>query len=502
VLTTSLPKRESYGSKTRAPARLNLQSRSLKMNNRSFLFLSLTVVVFTSALTARAQESAPSPVFTRPRVVNVAQQQQQSQPVAQVNAAPATTTQTPAPRQSPPQPVHVNQQGTTQTPSVSPLPIATPATQTSAPPRFTYPGVALQPAHPPSLNKFRERASEAQRMLKSRLMLTSMTPNTAFVTIAALEEGTSKIHTLSVPKETFLSRESDVVLTTTQGMNVRLQVVRPNYVNTAVVISEAATGKQLTPLVVEYPIEKFGRFREMAYYTSAHPALLSPEVTRHGQGYVRTMLDLAAQRLKAKGQNIAPEIVDIAERLCVVEHIDHDRFRREDRGKLYEEVYALYSLNELDTYRYSVSSAGAGGMVQMIASTYQMVRSAHPGVGLNPDFVAGMRNHGNALEAMLLYMQDTWNGLAFEPDVLNALANKTATRAELAAAGYNSNPARLPLYLRRGGAGWRTLIPRETQMYLQIYSSLEGLVQFKNRGGDKTQPTTQPQPSPFTIQQQ
>jgi hypothetical protein len=264
--------------------------------------------------------------------------------------------------------------------------------------------------------------------------------------------------------------------------------VRPNYVNTAVVVSEAATGKQLTPLVVEYPIEKFGRFREMAYYTSAHPALLSPEVTKHGQSYVRNMLDLAAQRLKAKGKTISPETVDIAERLCLVEHVDHDRFRREDRRKVYEEVYALYSLNELDTYRYSVSSAGAGGMVQMIPPTYQMVRRMHPGVGLNPDFVVGMRNHGNALEAMLLYMQDTWNDLALKQEVLDALSNRTATRAELMAAGYNSNPARLPLYLRRGGAGWRTLIPRETQMYLQIYSSVESLVQFKNRGNDSAQP--------------
>src|SRR5215213_3790701 len=39
-----------------------------KMNNRSFLLLSLTAVVFAPALGARAQEAAPSPVFTRPRV--------------------------------------------------------------------------------------------------------------------------------------------------------------------------------------------------------------------------------------------------------------------------------------------------------------------------------------------------------------------------------------------------------------------------------------------------
>jgi hypothetical protein len=352
----------------------------------------------------------------------------------------------------------------------------------------------LQPARPLSVNKFREHVAEAQRLLKSRLTLTSMTPNTAFVTIAALDQDSSKIHTLSVPKDTFLTPGADVVLTTAQGLNVRLQVVRTNYVNTAVVVSEAATGKQLTPLVVEYPIEKLGRFREMAYYTSAHPALLSPEVVKHGRDYVHTMLDLAAQRLKERGVVISPEIVDIAERLCVVEHVDHDRFRREGRPALFDEIYSLYALNELDTFRYSVSSAGAGGMVQMIAPTYVMMRNAHPSVGLNPDFVAGMRNHGNALEAMLLYMQDTWNGLALNQDVLDALASKNATQAELVAAGYNSNPAHLPQYLKRGGPGWRTLVPRETQMYLQIYQTLEGLVQFKNRGSSKSQP--QPLASP------
>ena len=443
------------------------------MKNRSFLLLSLTALVFAPGM--RAQSPAPSPVFTRPRLVSAAQQP--TQPTPSASATPAQS-QNPAPRQ-----------GTQPSPAVQPSLSAQPPPSAT---QFAVPYRPLLPARPLSVNKFRERVTEAERMLKSRLTLTAMTPNTAFVTVAALDQDSSQIHTLSVPKDTFLVPGADVVLTTAQGLNVRLQVVRPNYVNTAVVVSEAATGRQLTPLVVEYPIEKFGRFREMAYYTSAHPALLSPEVVKHGQAYVRTMLDLAAQRLKDRGQTISPEIVDIAERLCVVEHVDHDRFRREDRTKLYNEVYSLFALNELDTYRYSVSTAGAGGMVQMIAPTYQMMRNAHPGVGLNPDFVAGMRNHGNALEAMLLYMQDTWNGMAFNPDVLDALSSKTATQAELVAAGYNSNPAHLPQDLRRGGTAWRSLVPRETQMYLQIYSSLEGLVQFKNRGSDKSQPPPSP----------
>jgi hypothetical protein len=482
------------------------------MKNRSRLLLSLAAIVFAAAPCTLAQESASS-VYTRPRLVGATQQAQSTTHVPNATQMPARTPaqQTTGTQQSspavwqrqgtPPQQsgAPASQQGTAATPASQQI---NPATTPATPAQYVAPAVPLQPARPLSLNKFKERVAEAQRLLKSRLTLTSASASPGFVTIAALDPDSSKIHTLSIPKETLLTRGADVVLTTAQSLNVRLQVVRPNYVNSAVVISDAATGRQLTPLVIEYPIEKFGSVREMAYYTSAHPALLSPEMTKHGQTYVRNMLDLAAERLKAKGNTVSPELLDIAERLCVVEHIDHDRFRREDRRALYNEVYSLYALNELDTYRYSVSSAGAGGMVQMIPSTYQMIRRMHPAVGLNPDFVAGMRNHGNALEAMLIYMQDTWNGLALDPDVLDAMASKNATQAELVAAGYNSNPARLPAYLRRGATSWRTLIPRETQMYLQIYSSLEGLVQFKNRGNATAQPAPQTQVVPVPSTQQ
>jgi hypothetical protein len=61
------------------------------------------------------------------------------------------------------------------------------------------------------------------------------------------------------------------------------------------------------------------------------------------------------------------------------------------------------------------------------------------------------------------------------------LESKVATPAELLAAGYNSNAAKLPSYIRRGGNGWRSLIPRETQMYLQIYKSVDSLIPIKPR---------------------
>lgn len=330
-----------------------------------------------------------------------------------------------------------------------------------------------------SPNRIRSRINEAQRLMKVRPVPTAMTsPSLDYVTIAALLPETSQIHLIRIAKQTFLSKGAELSSTTSLGLPVQIRIVRANGVNTAVTVFDEKN-RSLLPLVVEFPIEHRGVFREMAYYTSAHPALLSAELMRSGQTYVDSMVDLAAKRLHERGVNIAPNLVEVAKRLCIVEHVDHDRFRNENRIALFEEIYTLYALNELDTYRYSVSSAGAGGMVQMIPWTYALMRQRHPGVGLNPDFVAGMRNHGNALEAMLLYMQDTWNDLSANEDVQSALSARQATTTELLAAGYNSNAAKLPGYIRRAGPGWRTLIPRETQIYLQIYQSLDSLMKPK-----------------------
>ena len=418
----------------------------MKLNSRRALF---AVALLFSAVEVRAQESG-----TRPRVVtaNPATVQEQQVPAAQTSA-----------------------------PQAKPAELAPSLPGFEADPQKKGPITFLTPS------VIQARISEARRMLKTRPMTTAMSvpsaqavPSIQFVTVAALDRETARTHFITLSKETFLTKGAELNTSTSEGINVNLKILRANGVNTALTIF-TADGKALAPLTIQYPIERGGRFLEMAYYTSAHPALLSPDLVRSGQSYVRNMLDLAAKRLREKGVAISPEIVDVAERLCIVEHVDHQRFRNENRAALYDEIYSLFALNELDTYRYSVSSAGAGGMIQMIPWAYNLQKTRHPGVGLIPDFVTGMRNHGNALQAMLLYMHDTWNELTANDEVKYALNAKIATPSELLAAGYNSNSAKLPGYLKRGGDGWRTLIPRETQMYLQIYKSFEGLVDLPSR---------------------
>src|SRR5438128_7987857 len=435
-------------------------------------FISILIALVLFAVTAVQAQTPESDPIRRPRVVGASKpkpspkfQSQSTQ--SQTPARPAETGTKPEKPSSAP---------------VSSKPEATESRSSTAAQREESNASRFL-----SPNRIRLRRTEAERLMKVRPLPTAMTlPSLDYVTLAALLPETSQIHLIKLAKQTFLTKGTELSLTTAQGLPIQLRVVRANGVNTAVTIFDNRN-RSLIPLVVEFPIERRGVFREMAYYTSAHPALLSPDVVKAGQTYVSAMVDLAAKRLRERSSPVAQNIVDVAKRLCVVEHVDHDRFRNENRIALFEEIYSLYALNELDPYRYSVSSAGAGGMVQMIPWTYALMRQRHPGVGLNPDFVVGMRNHGNALEAMLLYMQDTWNDLVANEDVEAALAAKLATTNELMAEAYNSNAAKLTEYIRRGGPDWRSLIPRETQIYLQIYQSLDSLMKAKENHARKIQ---------------
>lgn len=349
------------------------------------------------------------------------------------------------------------------------MPSATPV----VPPRAAYPNTGRRT---PSFNELRAKIADAKRRLQTRPITTASRGNAyegvEAVRVAFFDWDRNDIDFVMLAKDAFLSTASDKAVVSEGGRNMIVRTIRGNGVNTPVIIFDERNEQHL-PLLVQYPRVDKGVYQETAYYISTHPGIVTPEVVAAGQIYVKNVIDTARERLGRLGHRIEPKVADIAERLTLVEHVDHFRFRNESHPDIYNDVFTLYALNEGQTYRYAVSSAGAGGMVQMIPSTYRMVRAQFPNVPLKPDFVEGMRDHLNAAQAMLLYMQWTWDDLKSRPSVSDALLRGLATQEQIMAAGYNSNPARLPGYITRGGPGWANLIPRETKIYLQIFASVE-----------------------------
>jgi hypothetical protein len=419
------------------------------------------IIIFCVALlsvsTIYSQELKPVPTPSRVRIVGATPTPTPSKIVIVTNKLPPTPTPTPKPI-------------VIAAPSPTPIIVGSSTNPTVNPTSNTFRSLTL--------GQIKSKLEEAKREMAARpitIALTDGTFTTNMVRIAFYDWDTKKIDYLVLTKDSFLTKEGEFFLTSANSKSMKLNIIRPNGVNTPVIVSDL-TGKTHLPLMVQYPVERGGDYYETAYYMSTHPGLVTPEVVNAGKLYVRNTIDVAREKLRQKGIFIAPKVTDIAERLSIVEHVDHLRFRTEYQPNIYNDIFSLYALNEGQTYRYSVSSAGAGGMVQMIPSTYFMVRTRYYNAGLMPDFVEGMRNHVNAAQAMLLYMQMTYNDLVASPTVSDAIQNGTATELELMSAGYNSNPAKLAGYIKRGGSNWRNLIPRETQIYLQINASMDKFV--------------------------
>src|SRR5205807_8233495 len=91
------------------------------------------------------------------------------------------------------------------------------------------------------------------------------------------------------------------------------------------------------------------------------------------------------------------------------EHIDPGEFRSADLAEsLARRVLAVVAANGEKAYAYSISKAGARGLVQMIASTYRLLLKRYPEAGLTQDFVTGMGDPVNAVMAQVLLCDSDW----------------------------------------------------------------------------------------------
>src|SRR5260370_27089779 len=294
------------------------------------ILILLTVLVFADA---EGQSNRSVGLITRPRTVSGSQARTSAKFQGQ-----STQTQTPA--------------RPAETASKPETPASTTVSSKSEPNEARSSTEQRQEpnsSHRLSPTRIRIKIDQAERLMKVRPVPTAMTsPSIDRVTLAALLPESSQIHLIRLSKQTFLTKGAEFSATSSLGLPVQLRVVRANGVNTAVTIFDDQN-RSLVPLVVEFPIERRGAFREMAYYTSAHPALLSADLTKAGQTYVNGMVDLAARRLKERSVFINPNIVDVAKRLCVIEHEDHDRFRTKNRIALSQQLYSLSAFTTLDT---------------------------------------------------------------------------------------------------------------------------------------------------------
>lgn len=201
------------------------------------------------------------------------------------------------------------------------------------------------------------------------------------------------------------------------------------------------------------------KVREMVYVPYGQ-SVHTDAVVRWGKIVLDRLVATALEEARAKrvmsrafpGRLLADAADPVAlKSIMAIEHLDHASVGRgaDDRLELF---YVELALNEGDAFHQDVSSAGAGGLLQFIPSTYASVVRRWPQLSLLPDFHEGMGNLPNAIKAGVAYLDDVWSDLpsqARDPKV----ASPENMRAYLIAA-YNTGGIRVRRAINLFGDAW------------------------------------------------
>jgi len=208
-----------------------------------------------------------------------------------------------------------------------------------------------------------------------------------------------------------------------------LSMRRENGLNSDIACIDPAGGKVVA---VKYPISnennRFGPGDSViqAVYTPYSAEIKTEEVVQKGLDVQNGFIEKAYARLKDRGVQSRAfpgrRIVDIMPKeilrvLLLNEHIDPGEFKSAGATRfLAERVLTVLGTNREKAYAYSISPAGARGLVQMIPSTYSLL-SRYPTAGLKSDFHATMGDPISAVMAQILLCDSDWQSIRERSDM-------------------------------------------------------------------------------------
>ncbi|MFY9573874.1 MAG: transglycosylase SLT domain-containing protein [Blastocatellia bacterium] len=209
-----------------------------------------------------------------------------------------------------------------------------------------------------------------------------------------------------------------------------LSMRRENGINSDIAVISPAGGKVVA---VKYPVSnesnRFGPGDSViqAVYTPYSAEIKTEDVVKKGIDVKNGFIEKAYSRLRARavlsrafpGRRVVDVIPkDVLRVLLLNEHIDPGEFKSAGLTKpLAERVLTVIGTNREKAYAYSISSAGARGLVQMIPSTYTLLMNRYSAAGLKADFHSAMADPINAVMAQVLLCDSDWESIRARTDM-------------------------------------------------------------------------------------
>jgi hypothetical protein len=245
----------------------------------------------------------------------------------------------------------------------------------------------------------------------------------------------------------------------TPGYVLRLR--RENGINSDIACVVPAGGRVLA---VKYPVSnegnRFGPGPQVieAVYTPYSAEIKVEELIQQGLKLQAEFINRAYERLRqhrvlsrAFAGKLVTEVIpkDVLTVLLINEHIDPGEFGSAAQAQpLVERVLTIIGANRDKAYAYSISKAGARGLVQMIPSTYARILSLYPSAGLVTSFAQAMADPVNAIMAQVLLCDCDWEAIRARSDL------DAARIGPYLAAAYNGGAGRLLSAFSHGKQDW------------------------------------------------
>lgn len=287
------------------------------------------------------------------------------------------------------------------------------------------------------------------------------------VTLAVWSAATGDIRLVPVKKNGTQIREAD---------DADITVARTNGINSEYVLSSATEDSYVVG--IEYPIftkTKKGYELNDVVYVPYSQKLQVPEMVAWGEttldGYIADVLsELRDKGIKSRAypDRLLADVIDphLIKAIVFIEHAG-DKVMISDPKGTTEAIQVVLAANQDSAYSYSVSTAGARGLVQFIPSTYKLV-AARKNLGLNPNFVAGMSDPHNAIKAEVALLDSELAGM---PAAVRASSDIALIDAYLAAA-YNGGGYRVRKAIAAFGDGWADSHAAELASLQKQYDTL------------------------------
>lgn len=254
--------------------------------------------------------------------------------------------------------------------------------------------------------------------------------------------------------------------------------------NLLVLCHDPKIGFQVLPVLAlaHFHLNQKPKIKDIQHvYVPYSPSIHTAEIVAEGRTYWRTVVEIAHAKLQEKqiasraypGHFVHEKYsAEFVKNLLINEHMDHGQFNEAARTDfsrpspaihlhpmkvLVEKFFVVLGTNKERAYVFSLSknrnqNLRAYGLAQFIKGTYGDILKRYPEAALEKDFYKGMRDHANAVQAMILLFD---RDLSFFSEKARRVCSvSTELLEDCLAVAYNGGTGRLNGVVETYGKDW------------------------------------------------